>query len=160
MRKKEVKNASFASLDGIVIDTSQKKSYSSGKSAEGGVKVITERKEVKPSSFPSHKIETEEVKAKDAKFHFIEGIGLPTVDPNGSRTVQSKSAEGGIRVSDPIIEIPPSSFTQIEDVPVQSVDRTLARQNISQWTQLAGENKTIILNDGINDRIIIGLIES
>ncbi len=52
-----------------------------------------------------------------------------------------------------------TEFNTIEDVPIvdpNAPGRTLARNQISQFTEVAGKNKTIILNDGDNDRIIIG----
>jgi hypothetical protein len=34
--------------------------------------------------------------------------------------------------------------------------RTLTRQNISQFTQITGSSKTIIMSDGENNRVRIG----
>jgi hypothetical protein len=38
--------------------------------------------------------------------------------------------------------------------------RTLTRQNISQFTQITGSSKTIIMSDGENNRVRIGFKEA
>jgi hypothetical protein len=47
-------------------------------------------------------------------------------------------------------------FPTIEDIPIENVSRTLSRQDISQFTELAGANKTITSSDGANVRVLIG----
>lgn len=46
----------------------------------------------------------------------------------------------------------------INDLPLQSVtrDRLLSRQTYSQNQIVQGQNKSIVLNDGKTDRLIIG----
>jgi hypothetical protein len=49
-------------------------------------------------------------------------------------------------------------FPSIQDKAVQEMnyDRTYGRTNVTQQTLVEGANKAIILNDGVNDRILIG----
>jgi hypothetical protein len=48
------------------------------------------------------------------------------------------------------------TYRKIEEVKLEVVDRTLARQQISQFRQMAGERKADVYSDGVNDRILIG----
>ena len=51
-----------------------------------------------------------------------------------------------------------NGFPTIKDVPIESADqsRMLNRQQYTQQTVIQGTNKAILLNDGVNDRILIG----
>ena len=49
-------------------------------------------------------------------------------------------------------------FPSLQDKAVQEMnyDRVYNRTNVTQQTLVEGANKAIILNDGVNDRILIG----
>ena len=49
-------------------------------------------------------------------------------------------------------------FPSLQDKAVQEMnyDRVYNRTNVTQQTLEEGANKAIILNDGVNDRILIG----
>lgn len=50
-------------------------------------------------------------------------------------------------------------FESIQDMPIvdpNAPGRTLARNQISQFTEITGQNKSIIMSDGTNARVLIG----
>jgi hypothetical protein len=54
------------------------------------------------------------------------------------------------------------SFNTIKEGLIDVVERQrlLQRQNVSQFTQIAGNSKTIIMSDGENNRVRIGFKEA